>query len=101
MLVDDWPGFHRDDGFRGWWAVAQGTMWSFCIVVLPPLFNQNLRFSQAVEDLPVQQFIPEAGVEALAVSVLPGGAGFDVGRLGTDRCDPVLNSLSYELWAVV
>ena len=69
--MHDWPGFHRDDGFRGWWAVAQGTMWSFCIVVLPPLFNQNLRFSQAVEDLPVQQFIPEAGVEALAVSIFP------------------------------
>jgi len=23
MLVHDWLGFHRDDGFWGWWAVTQ------------------------------------------------------------------------------
>jgi hypothetical protein len=101
MLVHDWPGFHLDDGFRGRWAVAQGTMWSFRVVVLPPLFNQDLRFPQAVEDFPVQQFIPEAGVEALTVSVLPRRTGLDVGRLGADCRNPVPNSLSYKLWAVV
>ena len=71
MLVHDWPGFHRDDGFGGRWAVAQSTVGSLCVVVFPPLFNQDLRLAKAVEDLAIEQFVAEPGIEALAVSVLP------------------------------
>ena len=62
---------HRDDGFRGGRAIAQGTMWSFGIVVFPPLFDQDFRFPKAVEDFSVEQFIAEPGIEAFAVAVLP------------------------------
>ena len=71
MLVHDWPLVHRDDGFRCRWAVAQCTVWSLGVVVFPPLFDQDLGLSQAVEDLSVKEFVPEAGVEAFAVPVLP------------------------------
>jgi hypothetical protein len=38
--------------------------------VHPPALDQDLRFAQAVEDLAIQQLVPELGVEALAVAVL-------------------------------
>ena len=51
--------------------MAQSTVGAFGVVVFPPLFDQDLRFSKGVEYFSVKQLIPEAGVEALAVSVLP------------------------------
>jgi len=53
MLVHDWPGFHRDDGFWGRRAVAQGTVWTFGVVVFSPAFDDDLGFPQRVEDLSV------------------------------------------------
>jgi hypothetical protein len=38
--------------------------------VAAPALDDDLRLGEAVEDLPVQQFIAELGVEALAVAVL-------------------------------
>ena len=72
MLVHDRFLVHRDDGFRSRWAVAQCTMRSLRVVMFPPLFDDNLCFFQGVKDLAVKQFIPEAGIEALTVSVFPG-----------------------------
>ena len=99
--MHDRPWVHRDDGFRGRWAVAQSTVGSFGIVVFPPLFDQDLRLTQAVEDLAVEQFIAEPGVEALAVSVFPRGPRLDVSSLGADGLDPLLDSLSNKFRAVV
>jgi hypothetical protein len=50
--------------------------------VTPPGFDQDLGFDKAEEDLAVEQFIAQLAVEALAVAVLPGAAGLDVGGLG-------------------
>ena len=75
MLVHGRPLGHRDDGFRGWRAVAQSTVWSDVVVVSPPVFDDDLSLLQGIEDLPIKQFIPEAGIEGLAVSVLPRRAG--------------------------
>ena len=36
-----------------------------------PLLDHGLRFVEGVEDFSAQQFIPEPGIEALAVAVLP------------------------------
>ena len=47
-------------------------MWSDGVVVSPPVFDDDLSLLQGSEDLPIQQFVPEAGIEGLAVSVLPG-----------------------------
>ena len=84
---------HLDDGFGRWRAIAQCTVWAFCVVVSPPLFDQNLSFAQAVEDLTVEQLIPEPAIEAFTVSVLPRAAGFDVSCLGANGGDPVSDSL--------
>ena len=66
-----------------------------------PAFDHDLRFTQRVEDLAVEQLVAQAGVEALHVPVLPWAAGRDVGRSGTHRGDPVLHCLGDELWPVV
>ena len=42
-----------------------------------PLLDQHGRLRQRVEDLPVQQLVPELAVEALVVSVLPRAARLD------------------------
>ena len=72
MLVHGLSLVYWDDGLRGWRAVTQSTVWSNGVVVPPPLFDDDLCFFEGVEDFPIQQFIPEAGIEGLAVAVLPG-----------------------------
>ncbi len=76
-------------------------MGAFRVVVFPPLLDEDLGLAEAVEDLAVEQFVPEPGVEALAVSVLPWAARFDLGRPGTDGGNPVPDRLRDELGAVV
>jgi len=70
MLVYSRPAFRRDHGLPDRRAVAQGTVWSLGVLMFPPLFNQDLHLSQTVEDLTVQQFVPEPGIEAFTVSIL-------------------------------
>lgn len=52
MLVHDLPGFHRNDGFRVWWLVAENTIRAFGVLVFPSLFDQILCLPQTVEVLP-------------------------------------------------
>jgi hypothetical protein len=49
-----------------------------------PGLNQDLGFSQSVEDLSVQQLITHRAVEALAVAILPWAAGCDLERRHND-----------------
>ena len=58
-------------------------------------------FRERVEDLAVEQLVPQAGVEALDEAVLPGAARRDVGGLGADSPDPVLHGLGDELRPIV
>lgn len=94
------PLVHRDDGFRSRRAVAQSTVRSLGVIVFSPLFDQDLRLAQAVEDFTVEQLVSETCVEALAVAILPRRSRLDVGRLGADGCDPVADSLGDELGSV-
>jgi hypothetical protein len=71
MLVHDRFLVHRDDGFWSRWAIAQCTAGFLRVVMFPPLFDDNLCFFQGVKDLTVKQFVSEAGIEALTVSVFP------------------------------
>ena len=48
------------------------------VVVLAPMLDNNGGFLQAVEDLPIEQFIAQFSAKRLAVAVLPGTTGFDV-----------------------
>ncbi len=57
--------------------------------MLPPVFDDDLRLLERVEDFSVEQLIAEFRVEALAISVFPRAARHDVGGLGTHRRDPL------------
>jgi hypothetical protein len=46
-------------------------MRSLGIVVLSPLFDHDPRLAEGIEDLPVEQFVSEAGFEALDIAVFP------------------------------
>ena len=81
MLVHDRPLIHRDDGFRGRRALAQCTVWFLRVVVFPPFFDDDLRLLQGVEGFSVQSFVPETGVEAFTISVLPWQSCYDTGGL--------------------
>ena len=76
-------------------------MRTHAVVVEPPGFDQDLGFGQAVEDLAVEQLVAQLAVEALAVAVLPGTAGGDVGGLGADGGDPFTQGGGDELRAIV
>ena len=71
MLVHDRPLIHLDDGFRSRLVVAQSTVWSLRVAVFSPFFDDDLRLFQGVEDLAIKQLVPEAGIQAFAVSILP------------------------------
>lgn len=71
------------------------------VVVAAPSLDDDPGLLQSVEDLAIEQFIAQAGVEALNVAVLPGTARRDIGCLCTDRGDPVLDRLYNELRAIV
>src|SRR5258708_11447492 len=71
------------------------------IVMAPPAFDDDLSFSEGVEDVAIEQLIAKAGVEALDVAVLPRTAPLDIGSLGADSGDPSLDSLGDELRSVV
>ena len=47
------------------------------VVVQTPALDDDPRLCEAVEDLTVEQFVAELGIEALAVSVLPRTARLD------------------------
>ena len=53
-------------------------MWMFVVVVLQPVFGQDLRFRQAAEGFAVQTFVSEPCFLAFAVSVFRKVASFDV-----------------------
>ena len=76
-------------------------MWPLFVVVLAPALDDNLCFSERVKKLPVQQFVPEPGVEALDITILPRAAWLDKGGFRADRLDPCSDVLRNELRPVV
>jgi len=74
---------------------------SLAVIVLSPLFDDDLCLLECVEDFAVEQLITEAGVEAFAISVFPRRAWRDVGSLGADSADPAPNLFCDKLWSVV
>lgn len=70
-------------------------------VIPPPSFDDDLRFVEALEYLFVQKLVPESGVEALAMSILPRRAWFDESSLAPAGLDPLPDGICDELWADV
>ena len=56
----------------------------------PPAFDDDLRLGERVEDLTIQQLIPQPCVERLDKAVFPWRSWRNVGRLRPDRRDPLL-----------
>lgn len=54
------------------------------VVVVTPLFDQDLGLSEAAEYLPVEQLVPQLAVEAFAIAILPGAAWPPISALGYD-----------------
>ena len=44
-------------------------MWAFGVVMDAPFFDDDLYFSEVVEDLTIQTFIPEFAVEGFAIAI--------------------------------
>jgi hypothetical protein len=55
-------------------------VWPDLVVVLSPLLDDDLGFSERLEDLAVEQFVAKPAFEAFILSVLPGTPRFDVER---------------------
>ena len=72
MLMHGGPLVYRHHAFWRRWTVAEGAVGPDGVVVMPPALDQDLRLAEGVEYLPVEQLIPETGVEAFAVAVFPG-----------------------------
>src|SRR4051795_12404924 len=90
MLVQGWPGRHGYHGRRSWsglrsrpcgesWhehlggrcLVAEGCMRPDGIVMTAPALDDDLRLAESVEDLAVEQLVPEPGIKALDIAILP------------------------------
>ena len=69
--------------------------------MMPPIFDHDLGLLQCVEDLAVEQFVTQFAVEAFAIAVLPWASRFDVSGLGTNRSNPIPESLRDKLRPVV
>jgi hypothetical protein len=70
-----------------------------CVVPSPRL-DYDPSLPQTVEDLAIEQFIAQAGVEALDIAVLQGTSRRDIGRPCADRGDLVLHGLGNKLRAI-
>jgi hypothetical protein len=46
-------------------------VWTFGVLVDAPILDDDLRFSETVEDFSIQTFIPEFAVEGFAEPILP------------------------------
>ena len=78
-------------GKNGVWRrrfVAKGTVRPDGVAVPSPLLDEHLRLFERVEDLSVQELVPELAVEALVVAVLPRTARLDVERLYAEPPQP-------------
>jgi hypothetical protein len=76
-------------------------VWPACIVEASPAFDHDAGLSKSVEDLAIEKFVTKAGIEALDVTILPWAPWLDVGSLGTNGGDLVLNRLRNELRAII
>ena len=67
-------------------------MWSDRVVLLTPLFGQNLCFQQRIEDLSIQKLVSQLSVEGFGVAIFPGTAWFNEQRLHAAPTLPLSDS---------
>src|SRR5271168_1083995 len=88
-------------GRRGRRPVAERRVRPLRVVFHAPLLDHYLCLLQRVENFPVQAFIPQFSVEALAVAVLPRTSRLDVQRPGAHFAQPGPQLLRHELRTIV
>ena len=69
--------------------------------MVSPLFDGDLCLFEGIENLPIQQFVPEVSIEGLGVAVLPGRAEVNVSGFGPHRLDPIPDRLGHKLESIV
>lgn len=72
-------------------------LWGRLVLLFPPVFDDDLSLPQRVEEISVQQFVPEPGIKAFDVSILPWISWFDEGCFRTNRLNPSHDVLGNEL----
>src|ERR1035437_6611064 len=95
------PRLLRQDCLRCRRPIAQRRMWPYRVVLHSPLLDHHLRLLQRVEDLPVQAFIPQLPIEALAIAVLPWTDWFDVQRLRSHGRQPLPQLQCHKLRPII
>ena len=73
----------------------------FGVVMHSPLLDDDFGLLEAVEDLPVKQFIPELSIETLVVAVLPWATRLDKQGFATDLLQPVAHHLGGHFRAII
>jgi len=81
--------------------VSQRRVWPYLVVMLPPVFDYDLRLFQCVEDFAVEQLVAQLSIEAFAIAILPRASRLDVGSVGSDGCNPFSESNGDELRTVI
>ncbi len=71
------------------------------VVFSAPSFDQDLRFVERVEDLPIQELIPELADEGFDLAVLPRAARCDEERCHAEGLQPLSDHLGRELRTVI
>ena len=82
MVVHRLP--HEGDGFQRVQSLSENGMRALRVVIPPPLFDDNLGFSEGMEYLSIQEFVPETGVEALATAGLPRSFMLNISSICAD-----------------
>jgi len=72
------PGCAVEIGVDGRSQPAKRCVWSFCIVVDPPVFNDPARLSEDAEDVFIQAFVAQSAIEAFDKGILHWFSGRDV-----------------------
>jgi hypothetical protein len=74
---------------------------SEAVVFHSPPFDQDLGLQQRIEQLPVQELRPELFIAGFDIALLRRAAGFDEQQANTQVFQPLANSRSCELSAIV
>jgi hypothetical protein len=63
----------RDEDFGGWWFVAERAVWPERVIEAAPALDDDACLGQHVEDLAVEQFIAQPGIDGVdGACTLPG-----------------------------
>jgi hypothetical protein len=97
-LVVSVQKFGADLGRR---AVIETAVWTDGVVFVPEGADDDLRLQDALEQLSIEAFVPEAAVEAFVEAVLPRTAALDEARNDAALFKPALEHAGDKLAPVV